>query len=177
MSPCRSAGSIRAHGWSTDDPRLAAAWLGQPGFGRLEFEINVVHDAPAIVGLCETHDVPGLARGPLGTGLLTGAHPAGSVISDEQDFRCKSPEWLNYFRDGRPVPELAETLDAVRHILTSNGRTLAQGALAWLWARSPALIPIPGARIVAQVRENAAAMEQGPLGGPDARDRHAARRA
>jgi len=156
-------GSIRAYGWSTDDPELAAAWVGQPGFGGLEFEINVVHDAPELVALCESNGIPGLARGPLGTGLLTGAHPLGSLITDEQDFRRRSPDWLNYFRDGAPVKELAEALEAVRHILTSGGRTLAQGALAWLWARSPSLLPIPGARTVAQVRENAGAMEYGPL--------------
>ena len=163
-------GAVRAYGWSTDDPELAAAWVGQPGFGGLEFEINVVHDAPALVSLCETHGIPGLARGPLGTGLLTGAHPLGSVITDEQDFRRRSPDWLNYFRDGAPVPELAKALEAVRHILTSGGRTLAQGSLAWLWARSPSLLPVPGARTVAQVRENAAAMEHGPLTADEMRE-------
>lgn len=61
------------------------------------------------------------------------------------------------------MKELAEALEAVRHILTSQGRTPAQGALAWLWARSPSLFPIPGAQTVAQVRENAAAMAHGPL--------------
>ncbi|MFE6621580.1 aldo/keto reductase [Streptomyces sp. NPDC057740] len=159
----RREGRIRAYGWSTDEPELAAAWVGQQGFGGLEFEINVVHDSPAIVDICERNDVPGLARGPLGTGLLTGAHPEGSRITDEQDFRRRSPDWLNYFQDGHPVPELARALESVRHILTSEGRTVAQGALAWLWARSPSLIPIPGAQTVAQVRENAGAMEKGPL--------------
>jgi len=60
-------GSIRRYGWPADDPGLAAGWQGRPGFGGLEFEINVVHDAPALVELCETHGVPGLARGSLGT--------------------------------------------------------------------------------------------------------------
>jgi aryl-alcohol dehydrogenase-like predicted oxidoreductase len=48
-------------------------------------------------------------------------------------------------------------------VLTSGGRTLAQGALAWIWARSPATIPIPGCRTVAQVEENAGALAHGPL--------------
>jgi aryl-alcohol dehydrogenase-like predicted oxidoreductase len=47
--------------------------------------------------------------------------------------------------------------------LTSGGRTLAQGALAWIWARSPRTIPIPGIRNVAQATENAQAMQLGPL--------------
>jgi aryl-alcohol dehydrogenase-like predicted oxidoreductase len=52
----------------------------------------------------------------------------------------------------------------VRGILTADGRTLAQGALGWLWARSEQTIPIPGFRTVAQVEENCAAWELGPLG-------------
>jgi aryl-alcohol dehydrogenase-like predicted oxidoreductase len=53
--------------------------------------------------------------------------------------------------------------DAIREILTSSGRTVAQGALAWLWARSPQTVPIPGFRTVKQVEENTGAMDFGPL--------------
>ena len=48
-------------------------------------------------------------------------------------------------------------------VLTSNGRTLAQGALAWIWARSEKTVPIPGFKTVAQVDDNAKAMQFGPL--------------
>jgi len=51
----------------------------------------------------------------------------------------------------------------VRGILTAEGRTAAQGALAWIWARSHAALPIPGFKTVAQVEENAGAMRSGPL--------------
>ena len=54
-------------------------------------------------------------------------------------------------------------IDAILEILTSEGRTVAQGALAWNWARTPQTIPIPGFRTVKQVEENAGAMEFGPL--------------
>jgi len=47
--------------------------------------------------------------------------------------------------------------------LRSGGRTLAQGALAWLWARSPQAIPIPGFKNVVQVEENCRALQFGPL--------------
>lgn len=156
-------GKIGAYGWSTDDPQLAAAWIGRPGFGALEFEANVVRDAPDLVALCDANELPALVRGPLGTGLLTGKYPIGRRIEDRDDFRCVSPEWLNYFHDGRPDVDLAQRLDAVAEILTDRGRTLAQGALCWLLARSPHLIPIPGARTVEQARQNAAALEHGPL--------------
>jgi len=58
-----------------------------------------------------------------------------------------------YFKYGKPHPEWLKKLDAVREILGSHGRTLAQGALAWLWARTAQTIPIPGFRTVAQVEE------------------------
>jgi aryl-alcohol dehydrogenase-like predicted oxidoreductase len=68
-----------------------------------------------------------------------------------------------YFEDGRLSPAFLERLAAVREILTSGGRTLSQGALAWIWARSERTIPIPGFKSVEQVEENAGAMALGPL--------------
>lgn len=156
-------GKIGAYGWSTDAPALAAAWVGQPGFGAVEFEANVVNDAPDLVTICDDHNVSGIVRGPLGTGLLGGGHPVGSQITDVDDFRFLSPDWLNYFENGRPVGRYIRRLDAIGDVLTGHGRTLAQGALCWLLARSPRLIPIPGARTVEQARENAHALQHGPL--------------
>jgi aryl-alcohol dehydrogenase-like predicted oxidoreductase len=95
-------------------------------------------------------------------GLLTGKYTASSTLGAD-DVRGIAPEWLDYFRDGRPAPEWLERVAAVREILRSDGRTLAQGALAWLWARSERTIPIPGCRTVAQVEENAGALAHGPL--------------
>jgi aryl-alcohol dehydrogenase-like predicted oxidoreductase len=56
-----------------------------------------------------------------------------------------------------------EALARVRDILASDGRTVAQGALCWLLARSSVFIPIPGIRTVAQAKQNAGALEFGPL--------------
>jgi aryl-alcohol dehydrogenase-like predicted oxidoreductase len=56
-----------------------------------------------------------------------------------------------------------QQLAAIRQVLTDGGRSLAQGALAWLWARSAVTIPIPGFKTVAQAEENAHAMTFGPL--------------
>lgn len=158
-----AVGKIGAFGWSTDDPELARTWLDEPGFGAIEFEANVTHDASNLIAVCDTHGLPGLVRGPLGTGLLTGKYPAGTRIDDPDDFRCKSPDWLNYFHNGRPDAQRLQQLDAIADILADRGRTLAQGALCWLLARSPLLIPIPGARTIDQVRQNAAALAHGPL--------------
>ena len=58
---------------------------------------------------------------------------------------------------------LSKLIEAVREIITSEGRTLAQGALAWIWGRSERTVPIPGFKTVSQVQENAGATQFGPL--------------
>lgn len=157
-----AAGTIRAYGWSTDFPDRVALWAGGSGFTAIQSEINVLTDNPDIWEVAERYGLACLVRGPLAMGLLSGKYTAGSKIRGD-DVRALSPEWLRYFDNGVPTPEFLRRLDAVRQILTSGGRSLVQGAIAWLWARSPAAIPIPGIRTVAQASENAAAMEFGPL--------------
>ena len=71
---------------------------------------------------------------------------------------------MRYFgEDGRGMPQWLDAVDEVREILASNGRTLIQGALAWLWARSGSIVPIPGFRSEQQVAEIVGALEHGPL--------------
>ena len=63
------------------------------------------------------------------------------------------------------MAQMLVAVEAIRDVLTSDGRTLAQGALGWIWAQSERTVPIPGFKTVAQVTENAKAMEYGPLSG------------
>jgi aryl-alcohol dehydrogenase-like predicted oxidoreductase len=70
---------------------------------------------------------------------------------------------MTLFPAGVPNENMLDRVAAIREILTSNGHTVAQGALAWLWGRSPNTIPIPGFKGIKQAEENARAMEFGPL--------------
>lgn len=154
-------GLIRGYAWSTDDPERAAAWVGRPGYVAVQHECSVLHDAPEILDLCERHGLASINRTPLAMGLLgrrDHTRPATGA-----DIRSAAPEWLRYFVDGVPTPEWAARVDSLREILTSGGRTLAQGALAWLWGRSDRTIPIPGFRNVTQAQDNAGALAHGPL--------------
>jgi aryl-alcohol dehydrogenase-like predicted oxidoreductase len=125
--------------------------------------LNVFESNPEVLAICEKYDLAAINRGPLAMGLLTGKYTPETKPSADDVRGVKSPEWMKYFKNGRPNPEFLEKRDAVRDVLTSGGRTVAQGALAWLWARSSKTIPIPGFRTVAQVEENSRAMEFGPL--------------
>jgi aryl-alcohol dehydrogenase-like predicted oxidoreductase len=156
-------GKIRSYGWSTDFPERAQVFAQGPKCSAVQLQLNVLDDNPAMIALCEKENLAALNRGPLAMGLLTDKYTTEIKIAADDVRSEKSPEWMKYFKDGKPNPEWAAKRDAVREILTSKGRSIAQGALAWNWARSEQSLPIPGFRTVAQVQENAGAMQYGPL--------------
>ncbi|MGR4853551.1 aldo/keto reductase [Streptomyces sp. LARHCF252] len=158
-------GLIRAYAWSTDDPARAAVFAEGPHCAAVQHALNLLQDAPDMLRLCEERGLASINRSPLAMGLLAGKRRAHQPL-ESGDIRSRPPAWLQGFGDGSGAdPEWLARVEAVRAILTSEGRTLAQGALAWLWARSPATVPIPGFRSVAQAEENAGAMAKGALTG------------
>ncbi|MCX5420370.1 aldo/keto reductase [Streptomyces sp. NBC_00078] len=154
-------GLIRAYGWSTDDPARAAVFAQGEHGTAVQHALNVLQDAPDMLALCEESGLASINRSPLAMGLLAGKRQGSA---DAGDIRSRPPAWLQGFGDGAGVdPQWLSRVDALKEILTSDGRTLAQGSLAWLWARSPHTIPIPGFRSVAQAEQNAGAIAKGPL--------------
>ncbi|MPY62869.1 aldo/keto reductase [Streptomyces spongiae] len=156
-------GLIRAYGWSTDDAERAAVFAEGPHCTAVQHAMNLLQDAPEIVALCEELNLASVNRSPLAMGLLTGKHSAGKAL-EAGDIRSAPPAWLPGFTEGTGADaDWLERVESLRDILTSEDRTLTQGALAWLWARSPRTVPIPGFRSVAQAEENAGALAKGPL--------------
>lgn len=156
-------GLIRAYAWSTDDPDRAAVFAEGPHCAAVQHRLNILQDAPELLALCEESNLASINRSPLAMGLLTGKHTPGRAL-EAGDIRSTPPAWLPGFTAGAGAdPEWLGRVEALREILTSEGRTLAQGALAWIWARSPQTVPIPGFRSVAQAEENAGALAKGPL--------------
>lgn len=149
-------GKIRAYGWSTDDPENARAFAGGEHCTAIQMFLSVAYDAPEMLAVCEENNLASINKGPLAMGLLTGKFTSDTTFPDD-DIRHA---WD--FRNGRPG-QILRRMEGIREILTSGGRTMAQGALAWIWARSEAAIPIPGFKTVQQALENARAMEYGPL--------------
>lgn len=156
-------GKIRSYGWSTDFPDRADIFAQGENCTAIQLQLNVLDDNPEMIALCEKYNLAAINRGPLAMGLLTGKYTATTKPSIDDVRGEKSPAWMKYFKDGVPNPEWLQKRDAISEILTSDGRTLSQGALAWLWARSEQTIPIPGFRTVKQVEENTEAMKFGPL--------------
>jgi aryl-alcohol dehydrogenase-like predicted oxidoreductase len=157
-----SEGSIRAYGWSTDDPQRARRFARGKHCASVQHQLNVLEDYPLMLALCESEGLASINRAPLAMGLLTGKYSSGANF-EQTDIRSNNLGWMMYFKNGQPNPDWLARLDAIGQVLKSNGRSLAQGALAWLWGRSPATVPIPGFRTVRQAEENAGALEFGPL--------------
>lgn len=149
-------GKTRAIGWSTDDPARAAFFAESRYCKAIQQSYSIFAGNADTLRVCEERGLASIVRGPLAMGLLTGKFTADTTLPAD-DVRHG---WD--FRSGAQAESLRR-LDAIRDVLTSGGRTLAQGALGWLWARSDAFVPIPGFKTVAQVEENAGALAHGPL--------------
>jgi aryl-alcohol dehydrogenase-like predicted oxidoreductase len=156
-------GKIRAYGWSTDFADRAEVFAQGENCTSIQLQLNVLDDNAEVIALCEKYNLAAINRGPLAMGLLSGKYTASSKPSVDDVRGEKSPEWMKYFKDGKPSPEWMKKMEAVQEILKSGGRTVAQGALAWIWARSEQTLPIPGFRTVAQVEENFGALQFGTL--------------
>jgi aryl-alcohol dehydrogenase-like predicted oxidoreductase len=151
-------GKVRTIGWSTDDVERARVIAESPHCVAIQQAFNVFDGNAELLTFCEQRGLASVARGPLAMGFLTGKYSAQSSFPPD-DVR-------HSFSSSETTAVLADRmrgLESIREILRADGRTLAQGAIAWLWARSPVLLPIPGFRSVEQVEENASALNFGPL--------------
>lgn len=155
-------GKIRAYAWSTDKVENAALFAEGTHCTAIQHHLNIFEGNEALLAFCEQRNLASINRGPLAMGLLTGKYSPDATLASD-DVRGAGHTWMRLFPDGKPNLEALEKLASIREILTSNGRTMAQGALAWLWGRSPNTIPIPGFKGMQQAEENARAMEFGPL--------------
>lgn len=160
------AGKIRGYGWSTDRLESVQVFAEGPNCIATQQQLNVmggnpVGDSEGLLAFCEQKNLASINRAPLAMGLLTGKFQPSTTFSAD-DVRSKV-EWFEGFQDGKPNAVWLKKLEAVRDILTSEGRALAQGALAWLWGRSEQTIPIPGFKTIQQVEDNAGALQFGPL--------------
>jgi aryl-alcohol dehydrogenase-like predicted oxidoreductase len=154
-------GKVRTYGWSTDRLDAVAAFSTSPNCSTVQQQFSVLDGNAELLAYCEQHNLASINRGPLGMGLLTGKFTPGATFNTD-DVR-QHADWHPGFKNGKPTQAWLDALASIREVLTSGGRTLAQGALAWLWGRSPKTIPIPGFKTVQQIEENCKALAFGPL--------------
>jgi aryl-alcohol dehydrogenase-like predicted oxidoreductase len=85
---------------------------------------------------------------PLGRGFLTGTIDAATSF-DSADFRNLSPRFSPQARRANQA-----VIDLLAKVADAKGATPAQIALAWLLARRPWIVPIPGTKRLERLEEN-----------------------
>jgi len=149
-------GKIRAYGWSTDDVEQLSAFSPSPFFIGIQQALNVLQGNLELLRAAERRNLTVLCRSPLAMGLLTDKWTAKDAFA-ASDLRSR------WNMSAGNVPAMVDAVSDIRHILTQDGRTLVQGALAWLWGKSDRTVPIPGFRNTEQALENIGAVDKGPL--------------
>lgn len=161
-----SKGKIRTYGWSTDLTGGAKLFAEQPNCSVIQQELNIFNGNTDILKLCEEKGLASINRSPLAMGFLSGKFKKDTMLTKD-DVRGAGHSWTeSIFKDGKPNPIVVDKLNAIRDILTSGGRTLVQGSLAWIWAKGGVTIPIPGFKTVEQIKENVKSIDFGPLSQP-----------
>jgi len=106
-----------------------------------------------IVPTCRELGIGIVAFSPLGRGFLTGRITSVDALAD-QDMRRNHPR----FRDDAFDANLT-SVGVVRDIAAAHDARPGQVALAWLLAKGPDVVPIPGTKRIAYLEENLGAVE------------------
>ena len=147
------AGKTRAIGLSEIGPKTLRRAAAIHPIASLQSEYSLLsRDVEAeVLPACRELGVGFLAYSPLGRGLLSGRFRSRADFGAD-DYR----QWSPRFAEGAFERNLELTLRAAE-LAKGKGCTPAQFALAWLLARGPEVVPIPGTKSRTRLEENAGA--------------------
>ena len=149
-------GKIRYYGWSTDNTDSARFFAQGEHCTVIEHMLNIFQGNREILDICDEYNVASVNRSPLAMGILTGK------LNDKTTF-AKDDFRNTWDMEQGEKADFLKKLESIREVLTSDGRTLVQGALGYLWALSDRTIPITGFTSVEHVEENSYSLQQEPL--------------
>jgi aryl-alcohol dehydrogenase-like predicted oxidoreductase len=106
-----------------------------------------------LLSTCEELGITFVAYSPLGRGFLTGAIRSPNDLSKD-DWRLLGPRF-----HPENFQQNLQLVDKVNALARVKRCTAAQLALAWVLAKAPHIVPIPGTTKLHRLEENAAAVE------------------
>ena len=123
-----------------------------------EYSIWTRDPEPEVLPTCEELGIGFVPWSPLGQGFLTGKIDASTKF-ESTDFRTSFPRFTEEARKANQA-----VVDLLKQIAQRKNATPAQIALAWLLARKPWIVPIPGTTKIHRLEENigAASLELTP---------------
>jgi len=153
MAELVRAGKTRHIGLSEAGPKTLRRAVRVHPVASLQTEYSLLtRDAEAeVIPTCRELGVGFLAYSPLGRGLLTGRFRSRDDFTPE-DYRHFTPR----FAEGAFETNV-RLVEGVATLAREKGGTPAQVALAWLLAKGPEIVPIPGTKARSRLEENVAA--------------------
>jgi aryl-alcohol dehydrogenase-like predicted oxidoreductase len=118
-----------------------------------EYSIWTRDPEPEVLPVCEELGIGFVPWSPLGQGFLTGKINATTNFA-ANDMRTRFPRFTEQARAANQV-----VVDLLNRIGERKRATAAQVALAWLLARKPWIVPIPGTTKLHRLEENLGAAE------------------
>lgn len=106
-----------------------------------------------VLATCEALGIGFVPFSPLGAGFLSGKIDANTPI-DPKDFRYNSPRFSPQARAANFA-----VVELLKQVAERKSATAPQIALAWLLARKPWIVPIPGTTRRARLSENLGAVD------------------
>lgn len=152
-------GRIGGYGWSTDDVERAKVFAEGKNCTAIQYAIHITRNNPKMIELCEKYNLVGVIRSPLGSGTLTGKYSKEYMQNLDKNHMWYGREFIAeewFIKRQKKLEELSE-------LLSGEDLTLIQALLSYLWSTSETTVPIPGAKTLSQIKENAAILELGPL--------------
>ena len=116
-----------------------------------EYSLWTRNPEVAVLDTCGELGITLVAFSPLARGFLTGRLRDMSVIP-AKDIRHQMPRFQS-----EHFPRNLRLLDGLAAVAARQGCTMAQLALAWVLARGPHIVPIPGTTRLDHLREDAGA--------------------
>ena len=158
MSDLARAGKIRFLGISEAAPAtIRRAHAVHPMTAvQIEYSLWTREVEREVLPLCAELGIGFVAYSPLGRGFLTGTI-AGREDLAPGDVRRQMPRFA-----AENLPKNLALVAELRALAAAERCTPAQLALAWLLARGPAIVPIPGTSRPERLAENAAAADLRP---------------
>ncbi len=147
-------GVSNAPAWWIAQANTMAALRGWSPFVGLQIEYSLVERTAEreLLSMCRALGLGVTAWSPLAGGVLSGKY--ATAEAGQSRFTNET------MRQFMPEPQRAErAVAALKTVAGQTGRSLAQVALAWLRYRHQPIIPILGARKLAQLQDNLASLE------------------
>jgi pyridoxine 4-dehydrogenase len=149
-----AAGKVLHFGLSeADDQSIRDAHAVQPVAAlQSEYSLWWRHPEETVLSTVEELGIGFVSYSPLGRGFLSGTMGMHTTFEGENDQRRTNP-YLSAKNRAANQP----IIDAVQLVAKQKNATAAQVAIAWLLARKPWIVPIPGTTKLPRLDENAAA--------------------